>query len=110
MDLNTAFGRNDCTIRTFHAFAYDILQEFAVHLGLTDDFQLMTPASEAVFLQRHLYDLPLKRFRPSGSPDGCVRMLLTYVGRLQDACISPEVFREAVSEVFVIRIYVYIYR
>jgi len=41
VDLNTPMGSNDCTIKTFHAFAHELLQEFAQELGLSSRFRVL---------------------------------------------------------------------
>jgi superfamily I DNA/RNA helicase len=35
VDLNVPLGLNDCTIRTFHGFAAELLQQFAAEIQLS---------------------------------------------------------------------------
>jgi superfamily I DNA/RNA helicase len=42
VDVNVPFGHSDCHIRTFHAFAADLLQQFAVDIQLSRAFSVFS--------------------------------------------------------------------
>src|SRR5574341_474317 len=90
VDLLVPYGFTDTWISTFHAFGDRVLREHALVLGLSPDFRLLTEAEQAIFLQEHLFDLPLDYFRPLGNPMKHVRALLRLFSRATDEDISPK--------------------
>ncbi len=82
------------TISTFHAFADEVLREDAVYIGLDSNFKLMTQAENYILFRRHLYELPLERFRPLGNPTKFISDILSHFSRLQDEDISPDQYIE----------------
>ena len=90
VDLLVPYGFTDTWISTFHAFGDRVLREHALVLGLSPDFRLLTEAEQAIFLQEHLFDLPLDYFRPLGNPMKHVRALLQLFSRTKDEDISPK--------------------
>jgi DNA helicase-2/ATP-dependent DNA helicase PcrA len=90
VDLLVPYGFTDTWISTFHAFGDRVLREHALVLGLSPDFRLLTEAEQAIFLQEHLFDLPLDYFRPLGNPMKHVRALLQLFSRAKDEDLSPK--------------------
>jgi DNA helicase-2/ATP-dependent DNA helicase PcrA len=89
VDLLVPYGLTDTWISTFHSFGDRILREHALVLGLSPDFRVLTEAEQAIFLQEHLFDLPLDYFRPLGNPMKHVQALLQLFSRAKDEGISP---------------------
>src|SRR5574341_2437154 len=90
VDLLVPYGFTDTWVSTFHAFGDRVLREHALVLGLSPDFRLLTPAEQVIFLQEHLFDLPLAYFRPLGNPMTHVSALLRLFSRAKDEDISPK--------------------
>jgi len=90
VDLLVPYGFTDTWVSTFHAFGDRVLREHALVLGLSPDFRLLTEAEQVIFLQEHLFDLPLDYFRPLGNPMKHVRALLRLFSRAKDEDISPK--------------------
>ena len=90
VDLLVPYGFTDTWISTFHAFGDRVLREHALVLGLSPDFRLLTEAEQVIFLQEHLFDLPLDYFRPLGNPMKHVHALLRLFSRAKDEDISPK--------------------
>lgn len=90
VDLNTPLGENDVAIRTFHGFGDEVFREFALELGRAGTLRVLSGAEQAIFVRDHLYELPLRRYRPSGDPLQYVRALLDLFGRARDEDVSPE--------------------
>ena len=90
IDLNTPIGQNDAAIRTFHAFGDEVFREFALELGRAGELRVLSPAEQVIFVREHLFELPLRRYRPAGDPLRHVRALLDLFGRARDDDISPE--------------------
>lgn len=89
VDLNTPLGLNDAAIRTFHAFGDEVFREFALELGRAGELRVLSPAEQVIFVREHLFELPLRRYRPTGDPLRHVRALLELFGRARDDDISP---------------------
>lgn len=90
VDLLVPYGFTDTWVSTFHAFGDRVLREHALVLGLSPDFRLLTEAEQVIFLQEHLFDLPLDYFRPLGNPMKHVHALLRLFSRAKDEDISPK--------------------
>lgn len=90
VDRLVPYGDVGFTISTFHSFGDKIVREFAVDLGLDPNFRLLSQAEQALFLREHLFDLPLKHYRPLGNPTRFLQDLLRHFSRLKDEDVSPE--------------------
>jgi DNA helicase-2/ATP-dependent DNA helicase PcrA len=89
VDLNTPLGLNDAAIKTFHGFGDEVFREFALELGRSGELRVLSSAEQVIFVREHLYDLPLRRYRPAGDPLEYVRALLDLFGRARDEDVSP---------------------
>ena len=94
VDLNTPLGLNDAAIKTFHGFGDEVFREFALELGRSGELRVLSSAEQVIFMREHLYDLPLRKYRPSGDPLRYVRALLDLFGRARDEDVSPEAYAE----------------
>jgi DNA helicase-2/ATP-dependent DNA helicase PcrA len=90
VDLLVPYGFTDTWISTFHAFGDRVLRENALVLGLSPDFRLLTQAEQVIFLQEHLFELPLDYFRPLGNPMKHVQALLQLFSRAKDEDVGPQ--------------------
>jgi DNA helicase-2/ATP-dependent DNA helicase PcrA len=90
VDLLVPYGYVDVWISTFHAFGDRILREYSLRLGLTPNFRVLTRPEEVLFLRKHLFKLPLGRFRPLGNPTKHLQALLDVFSRAKDEDITPE--------------------
>ena len=105
VDYYAPLGLNDAAIKTFHGFGDEVFREFALELGRSGELRVLSSAEQAIFLHKHLYDLPLRRYRPAGDPLEYVRALLDLFGRARDEDVLPEEYvaharklREAVGD------------
>ena len=90
VDLATPLGKNDAAIRTFHGFGDEAFRSFALELGRSGELRVLSPAEQVIFVREHLYELPLRRYRPAGDPVAYVRALLDLFSRARDDDIAPE--------------------
>jgi len=90
VDLNTPLGLNDAAIKTFHGFGDEVFREFALELGRSGELRVLSQAEQVIFVREHLYELPLRRYRPAGDPLRYVRALLDLFGRARDEDVSAE--------------------
>ena len=93
VDVLVPYGFVGATISTFHAFCDRLVREHAVELGLTSQLRVETPAEILVFLRERILELPLRRYRPLGSPDAHLRALVGVFDRARDEDISPEAYQ-----------------
>src|SRR2546426_2599096 len=90
VDTLVPYGYADVQISTFHAFGDRLIKENALELGLTPDFRVLTRAEQVIFVRDHLFELPLKHFRPLGDPTRHIQALITLFSRLKDEDVGPE--------------------
>ena len=93
VDLLTPLGQSNVAIATFHAFGDQIVKEFALELGIGSELKVLSDAEQAIFLRAHLFELPLRHYRPLGDPTRHVRSLITLFSRARDEDVSPQEYR-----------------
>ncbi|MFC1709349.1 ATP-dependent helicase [Candidatus Omnitrophota bacterium] len=89
VDILLPYGYTDVWISTFHAFGDRILRESALELGLNPDFQVLTRPEAGIFFKEHLFEFPLKIYRPLSNPTRFIDTILGLFSRLRDEDISP---------------------
>src|SRR5260221_637496 len=90
VDTLVPYGYADVQISTFHAFGDRLIKENALELGLTPDFRVLTRAEQVIFLRDHLFEFPLKHYRPLGDPTRHLQAILGQFSRLQDEDVGPD--------------------
>jgi DNA helicase-2/ATP-dependent DNA helicase PcrA len=89
VDRLVPYGYVEAHIGTFHSFCDRMLRENAVLLGLSPAYRILTEAEQAIFLKEHVFELPLRRFRPLGNPLHNLRSLLSLFSRAKDEDVTP---------------------
>src|SRR5262247_2050440 len=90
VDTLVPYGYADVQLSTFHAFGDRLIRDNALELGLTPDFRVLTRAEQVIFLRDHLFELPLRHYRPLGDPTRHLQAIIGHVSRLKDEDVSPE--------------------
>jgi DNA helicase-2/ATP-dependent DNA helicase PcrA len=90
VDTLVPYGYADVNISTFHAFGDRLIKENALELGLTPDFRVLTRAEQVIFLRDHLFEFPLKHYRPLGDPTRHLQAILSQFSRLKDEDVGPD--------------------
>jgi DNA helicase-2/ATP-dependent DNA helicase PcrA len=90
VDTLVPYGYADVQIATFHAFGDRLIKENALELGLTPDFRVLTRAEQIIFLRDHLFEFPLKHYRPLGDPTRHLQAILSQFSRLKDEDVGPD--------------------
>lgn len=90
VDMLLPYGYADIQISTFHSFGDKVLRENAMELGITPEFKVLSQPEQVLFLQDHLFELPLERYRPLGNPTGHLQALLGLFSRCKDEDVSPQ--------------------
>ncbi len=97
VDVLLPYGYANVQISTFHAFGDRILREFALVLGFNPDFYVMSQSEQVVFCREHLFEFPLKHYRPLSEPTRFIQALLNVISRAKDEDVSPEDYRKYVN-------------
>lgn len=90
VDLLLPYGFANVWISTFHAFGDRVLREHALELGLSLDFRVLSRPEQIVFFREHLFEFPLKYYRPLSNPTHYIEAMITLFSRAKDEDISPE--------------------
>ncbi|MFQ5901192.1 MAG: UvrD-helicase domain-containing protein, partial [Thermodesulfobacteriota bacterium] len=99
VDRLVPYGYADIWISTFHSFGDRLLRDYALELGLTPDFKVLSEAERIIFLKEHLFELPLNYYRPLGNPARHLGALLNLISRAKDEDVTPEEYLEYAEEV-----------
>jgi len=92
VDQLTPYGYSFVDISTFNSFGEKVLRNYALDLGYAPDFRLLDDVEQAIFFQGNLFRLPLRYYRPLGSPTRHIQELLDAVKRLKQEDISPRAY------------------
>jgi DNA helicase II / ATP-dependent DNA helicase PcrA len=92
VDQLVPYGYADVQISTFHAFGDRLIKENALELGLTPDFRVLTRAEQVIFVRDHLFEFPLKHYRPLGDPTRHIQAMITLFSRLKDEDVGPDAY------------------
>jgi DNA helicase II / ATP-dependent DNA helicase PcrA len=98
VDRLVPYGYVEAHIGTFHSFCDRLVRENAVLLGLSPDYRILTEPEQAIFLKEHLFELPLRRFRPLGNPLHNLRSILSLFSRAKDEDVTPEEYAAYVAQ------------
>ncbi|UCF78014.1 MAG: ATP-dependent helicase [Candidatus Eiseniibacteriota bacterium] len=94
VDVLVPYGYTDAWISTFHAFGDRVLREYALELGLTPDFKVLTQPEQIIFFREHLFQFPLSYYRPLGDPTRFIHAIVTVFSRAKDEDVSPSEYLE----------------
>lgn len=89
VDVLIPYGYANYTISTFHSLGDRILRDNALEIGLPSDFKVLTNAEQVIFLREHLFELPIKRYRPLTNPTKYLQALVKLIVRCKDEDIEP---------------------
>jgi DNA helicase-2/ATP-dependent DNA helicase PcrA len=98
VDALVPYGYAPVSLLTFHAFGQRLFQQHALRMGLYPDAEVLSGAPLVLFLKKHLFELPLKKFRPLSNPDKHVKDLLSHFSRAKDEAISPQDYLAAAAK------------
>ena len=98
VDVMLPYGFANVEISTFHAFGDRMLREFALELGLNPDFQVLSQAEQVIFFREHLFEFPLKHYRPLGDPTRFIQAMLNVISRAKDEDVSPDRYEQYLGE------------
>ncbi|OIO39216.1 MAG: hypothetical protein AUJ75_01625 [Candidatus Omnitrophica bacterium CG1_02_49_10] len=94
VDILLPYGFADIRISTFHAFGDMALRENALDLGLDPDFKVLTTPQQIIFFREHLFEFPIKHFRPLSNPTRYIEAMVRLFSRARDEDVSPAEYVE----------------
>jgi DNA helicase-2/ATP-dependent DNA helicase PcrA len=89
--LHESYGV-EIAIHTYNAFGHQLLEEFAVEIGLSRNQKLVGEEGKVVFMREHLDALELDYFAPVSRPDGQLSTLADYFSTLKQQLVTPETY------------------
>ncbi len=95
VDLLLPYGFVDLWISTFHAFCDKILKQYALDIGLSNDYKLLTETDQWILIRSNFdrFDF-LKYYKPLGNPTKFISAMIKFFSRLKDEGISTNEFLE----------------
>jgi DNA helicase-2/ATP-dependent DNA helicase PcrA len=98
VDLLIPYSYSFVEISTFNSFGEKVLRNYGHELGFSPDFKLLDDVEQAIFFREHLFQFPLKYYRPLSSPTKFIQEILTVIKRLKQEDIKPEEYLEYTQE------------
>lgn len=83
VDLLVPYGYSFVEISTFNSFGERVLRDYGLELGYGPDFRLLDEVEQAIFFQKHLFQFPMKHYRPLSAPAKYIQEILSAVKRLK---------------------------
>ncbi len=85
-------GYVDMQIATFHSFCQTLLQEFALDIGLPNQFRVLKETEAWLFMREHFDEFALRYYRPLGNPTRHIHEFLKHFSSCKDELITPEAY------------------
>lgn len=89
VDKLLPLGYSDLWIHTFHGFCERILKDYALEIGLSNDFKLLDTTAAWMLVRENLEKFNLDYYAPLGSPTRFIHALLSHFSRLKDEVVYP---------------------
>ena len=89
VDKLLPYGYVNLWVSTFHSFGERILRDWALEIGLPNDFRVLTASQQWMLLRNNLEKFTLDYYRPLGNPTKFIHALLQHFSRAKDEMIAP---------------------
>ncbi len=90
VDKLLPLGYADLWISTFHGFCERVLKDYAIDIGISNDFKLLDGTASWMLVRENLDKFDLDYYAPLGSPTRFIHALLTHFSRLKDEVVYPK--------------------
>ena len=90
VDKLLPLGYSDLWIHTFHGFCEKVLKDYALEIGLSNDFKLLDQTAAWMLVRENLDKFDLNYYAPLGNPTRFIHALLSHFSRLKDEVVYPE--------------------
>jgi len=98
VDKLLPLGYSDLWIHTFHGFCEKILKDYALEIGLSNDFKLLDQTAAWMLVRSNLDKFDLDYYSPLGSPTRFIHALLSHFSRLKDEVVYPDEYLKYAEE------------
>lgn len=90
VDRLLPLGYADLWINTFHGFCERVLKDYALDIGLPNDFKLLDKTAAWVLVRENLESFDLDYYRPLGNPTKFIHAILNHFSRCKDEVVYPK--------------------
>jgi len=90
VDKLLPLGYAELWIHTFHGFCEKVLKNYAIDIGLPNDFKLLDTTAAWLLVRQNLDKFNLDYYQPIGSPTRFIHALITHFSRCKDEVVYPE--------------------
>ncbi len=90
VDKLIPLGTFDLHISTFHAFCERVLKQYALDIGLANNFKLLDDTLRWILIYKNFEQFKLDYYRPIGSPNRFIDALLYHFEKCKDELITPD--------------------
>jgi DNA helicase-2/ATP-dependent DNA helicase PcrA len=90
VDKMLPYGYIDLWISTFHSFCERVLRNYALDIGLSNDFKLVDPTASWMLISQNLEKFELDYYRPLGNQTKFIHALIDHFSRCKDQGIYPQ--------------------
>ncbi len=90
VDTLMPLGYEAIAIRTFHGFCDSILRDYAIDIGISPAFHILSGVDQWQFMRDNLYEFELDYYRPLNNPTKFIDALVGYFSKLKEELNSPE--------------------
>lgn len=94
VDRLLPYGYVDLWISTFHAFCDRIIRDYALDIGLPNNYKLLNTTEQWMLVKKNLDRFNLDYYKPFGNPTKFIHALLKHFSRCKDEGITPESYLE----------------
>lgn len=98
VDQLLPMGYVDVWISTFHSFGERILKDYALEIGLPNQFRVLTLAEQWMLVRENLARFNLDYYRPLGNPTRFIHALIQHFSRAKDEEVSPDQYLRYAAE------------
>jgi DNA helicase-2/ATP-dependent DNA helicase PcrA len=98
VDVLVPYGYTEVWISTFHSFGDRVLRDEALALGLNPMFQVLSRPEQVIFFKEHLFEFPLRYYRPLGDPTKYIEAMISLISRARDEDVTPEEYFSYLGE------------
>ena len=83
-------GYTEMQISTFHAFCQRILENYALDIGLPNQFKRLNQIDAWLLIRENLNKFNLDYYRPLGNPTRHIHELIKHFSKCKDELITPQ--------------------
>jgi DNA helicase-2/ATP-dependent DNA helicase PcrA len=98
VDKLLPLGYAELWIHTFHGFCEKVLKDYALDIGLPNDFKLLDDTAAWLLVRENLGKFNLDYYQPLGNPTRFIHAMLDHFSRLKDEVVYPEDYLQYAEE------------